>query len=311
MKKVDLSIIIPIFNEEECIDALFDSLKIVVEKLLSEDKTLEVIIVDDHSGDSSWEKLEEIKKSYSWLRCIRLLRNSGSHVAIYAGLNQCLGESAFIISADLQAKPDLIFDFMKKSEEGFDVVLGDRQARTDPFFKKVISSIFNIFVSKFVMKNFPMNGGDVFLINRKITNAIVECNEKNVNIFVLILSLCSDVGHVNYQRFERYAGKSKWDVKKLSKLAYDTIITVSNIPFRFIFWVGVSTFVVSTAFTFLIIILKIMGKIPIEGWASILVAVSSFGSLILISVALLGEYLWRNFDQTRNRPMYIIDNELK
>ena len=309
MGNTDLSIIIPAYNESECLDALFIELSAVINKLHSRGVNTEVIVVDDHSNDGSWQKLSEIKDKYNWVRSLRLLKNSGSHIAIYAGLKHSRGKNAFIISADLQAKPDLIFDFLKSREEGYQVVLGNRESRNDPKVKKLISSIFNIFVSKFVMKNFPMNGGDVFLISRNIIDAIIECNEKNVNIFVLILSLCNEVGQVPYKREDRFAGKSKWDIKKLTKLAYDTIITVSNLPFRFIFWTGIIIFIFSMFYILLVILLKMLGVIKIEGWASLLVAISGFGDLSLISISILGEYLWRNFDQTRNRPLFLIEEE--
>ena len=161
-------------------------------------------------------------------------------------------------------------------------------------------------MSRFVARDFPVRGGDVFLIDRDIIDAVLQCEEKNANIFVLMLSLCKDVGVVKYRRQERYAGVSKWNVSQLFKLAYDSIIMVGYLPLRLVMWVGILSFLLSVLMVCYLLIAKLTGLIQVEGWTSILAAIVAFGGIHMISISIVGEYLWRNFDQTRKRPIFII-----
>ena len=300
-----LSIIIPAFNEEACLPALFAALEPVINNALKNHQ-IEVIIVDDHSSDQTPELLNKASASHRWLSYIRLLRNSGSHVAILAGLTVCKGDMAFIMGADLQDPPEIIPSFIAKLSQGYKIVLGERTERRDPILKRVFAGIFNYLMCRFVLENFPVNGGDVFLLDRDIIDAVIQCEEKNVNIFVLILSLCKDVGVVKYERAERYAGESKWNLPKLIKLGYDSVITVGYVPLRIVLWGGVLSFLLSLFVICYLLIGKLTGIISVQGWASLLAAVLALGGLNLVSISVLGEYLWRKFDQSRKRPMYIV-----
>jgi glycosyltransferase involved in cell wall biosynthesis len=302
-----LSIIIPAFNEEACLPALFDALALTIRNSLAE-HDVQVIVVDDHSQDTSPQILECYCEQYEWLEHIRLLKNSGSHVAIFAGLSVCSGDAAFIMGADLQDPPSIISSFIEEWLRGHPIVLGERTKREDPWHKVLPSKVFNYFMSRFVLPDFPVNGGDVFLVDRTIINAVVQCREKNVNIFVLILSLSSDIGSVTYERHARHAGDSKWTTGKLLKLAFDSVITVGYLPLKTILWLGIGTFFFATMILFYLVVARLFGWIEISGWASTMALIAAFGGIQMISIAILGEYLWRNFDQTRNRPMFIIQN---
>jgi glycosyltransferase involved in cell wall biosynthesis len=300
-----LSIIIPAFNEEACLPALFDALDLTIRNSLAA-HDVQVIVVDDHSRDTSSHMLERYCEQYEWLEHIRLLKNSGSHVAIFAGLSVCSGDAAFIMGADLQDPPGIISSFIEEWSRGQLIVLGERTKREDPWHKVWPSKVFNYFMSRFVLPNFPVNGGDVFLVDRAIINAVVQCREKNVNIFVLILSLSSDIGSVTYERRARYAGDSKWTPGKLLKLAFDSVITVGYLPLKTILWLGLTTVAFATLILFYLVIARLCGWIELSGWASTMALITAFGGIQMISIAILGEYLWRNFDQTRDRPMFII-----
>lgn len=301
-----LSIIIPAFNEEECIPSLIERLDDCIRDL-GGGCNIEVIVVDDHSSDKTSHLLGHYGVSRSWLKNIRLLRNSGSHVAIFAGLSICSGDFAYIMGADLQDPPEIIPSFIGEIQKGYKIVLGERASRDDPWSKAYPSLIFNFFMSRFVLKNFPTRGGDVFIIDRDIIDAIIQCGEKNVNIFVLMLSLCDDVGKVQYHRRERLAGESKWNFAKLIKLAFDSVITVGYLPLKLMLYMGVSTFVFSLLVLVYLLLAHVLGLIVVPGWTSVLALISVFGGLNIISISILGEYLWRNFDQTRNRPIFIIE----
>ena len=151
--------------------------------------------------------------------------------------------------------------------------------------------------------DFPCKRGrDVFLIDRTIIDAVLQCREKNVNIFVLMLSLCSDVTSVTYERHARYAGVSKWNIGKLMKLAFDSVITVGYLPLKTIMWLGIFTFGMSVVILFYLIAAKLAGWVEVSGWASTMALIAAFGGVQMVAIAVLGEYLWRNFDQTRERP---------
>lgn len=302
-----LSLVIPAFNEEECLPSLISALEETLVGPLA-GQEVDVVVVDDHSTDATSRLLTEYAETRPWLKYIRLLKNSGSHVAIFAGLSVCQGDMAYIMGADLQDPPEIIPAFIAEKNKGFKIVLGERACRDDPLYKVIPSKIFNFFMSRFVLKNFPVKGGDVFLLDRDIIDAVLRCNEKNVNIFVLMLSLCSDVGTVQYHRRQRVAGNSKWDFAKLLKLAFDSVITVGYLPLKVILWTGLITFVLSVAIVLYLIVGKLAGWIEVTGWASVMALVTAFGGLNMVSIAIVGEYLWRNFDQTRQRPMFIIEH---
>lgn len=301
-----LSIIIPAFNEEACIPELMRALDATITGVLSEHE-VEVVLVDDHSRDATPQLLAESASRHTWLRHIRLLKNSGSHVAIFAGLSVCTGEAAFIMGADLQDPPDIIPGFLAEHARGHRIILGERAKRDDPWHKVWPSKVFNYFMSRFVLSNFPVNGGDVFLIDRTIIDAVLQCREKNVNIFVLMLSLSSDAASVAYERRARHAGESKWTVGKLMKLAFDSVITVGYLPLKTILWLGAGTFACSVLMLFYLVIAKLAGWIEVSGWASMMALITAFGGIQMVAIAVLGEYLWRNFDQTRDRPIFIIE----
>lgn len=301
-----LSIVIPAFNEEACLPELMRALEEAIAGALAAHQ-VEVVVVDDHSSDATPALLAEYAGRHAWLKYIRLLKNSGSHVAIFAGLSVCTGEAAFIMGADLQDPPEIIPGFVAEQARGSKIVLGERAKRDDPWHKVLPSKVFNFFMSRFVLSNFPVNGGDVFLIDRAIINAVLQCREKNVNIFVLMLSLSSDAASVAYERRARHAGESKWTVGKLMKLAFDSVITVGYLPLKAILWLGIATFACSVLILFYLVIAKLAGWIEVSGWASTMALITAFGGIQMVAIAVLGEYLWRNFDQTRERPMFIIE----
>ena len=302
-----LSIVIPAFNEEACLPELMRVLDEAIAGALAAQR-VEVVIVDDHSRDATPRLLAEYAARYSWLKYIRLLKNSGSHVAIFAGLSVCVGEAAFIMGADLQDPPEIIPGFIAEHLRGAKIVLGERAKRDDPWHKVLPSKAFNFFMSRFVLSNFPVNGGDVFLIDRAIINAVLQCREKNVNIFVLMLSLYGDAASVAYERRARHAGESKWTMGKLMKLAFDSVITVGYLPLKAILWLGMTTFAASILILLYLLAAKLAGWIEVSGWASTMALITAFGGVQMVTIAVLGEYLWRNFDQTRDRPIFIIEH---
>jgi glycosyltransferase involved in cell wall biosynthesis len=303
-----LSIVIPAYNEEACLAALFAALDAAIQGDLAS-YCAEVVIVDDHSSDRTAEMLAASSSGFPWLKYVRLLKNSGSHVAIFAGLSVCTGDVAFVMGADLQDSPDIIPRFVDKMRrDGKKIVLGERLTRNDPLSKVIPSRIFHFLMSRMVMKGYPANAGDVFLLHRDIVDAVLQCNEKNANIFVLMLSICDDVSSVPYDRQQRIAGESKWNITKLLKLAFDSVITVGYLPLKVILWSGILTSILALLTVLYMIFGKLGGWIEVPGWASVMVLVAIFGGVNMISIAIIGEYLWRNFDQTRQRPMFIIES---
>lgn len=307
-RPIDLSIIIPAFNEGECLEALVAALEQAMNGCLARWET-EILIVDDHSTDGSTDKIRRYCEKYPWLKMIRLLKNSGSHTAIYAGLTRCDGQFAYIMGADLQDPVEAIPKFLDEITKGYKVVLGERESRSDPFLKKYSATCFNLFLSKFIIPSFPKNGGDVFLLDRDIIDAVIQCQERNTNIFILMLFMCPDVGTVKYERSARFAGTSKWNMMKLIKLAFDSFVTVGLLPIKIVLWVGVFNMLLAILLSIITIINKLCGNIEATGWASTITAILLVGGVNLISIGILGEYLGRNFDQTRKRPLFLIEEE--
>lgn len=307
MKKI--SIIVPVYYNQDNLLPLYADLKEKVFNKLKENTNTEyeLIMVDDGSKDNSYKVMQDLAKIDSNIKIIHLSRNYGEHAAILAGLSQCTGDCAVRKAADLQEPSEMILDMMKKYDEGYKVVLATRADREEPIVQKAFSNLYAFLMRKLALHNMPKGGFDSFLIDRQVIDFLVKMQESNTSLMSQILWAGFETATVPYVRKKREIGKSRWTLSKKIKLVYDSLISFSYFPIKMITNVGFFSFFISVMLLLIIIYKKFVGKIDVEGYTSlIMVMLMAFG-IIMLSIGILGEYLWRTYDAARKRPPYIIE----
>ncbi len=305
MKKI--SIIIPVYFNEANLLPLYNDLKENVLNKLTCD--YEIVMVDDGSTDRSYEVICELAKIDSKIKPVKLSRNFGSHAAILAGLSVCTGDCAAMKAADLQEPSELILDMLEKYNEGNNVVLAVRSDREESFSQKAFASVYYWMVRKSALPNMPKGGFDCFLIDRQVIDTLVALHEKNTSLMGQIIWSGYKTATVYYVRKKREIGKSRWTLRKKLKLVSDSLYGFSYLPIKLISGVGVVSLIGSIVWLLVIFISKLLNKISIPGYTTLsIILLLSFG-ITMFSIGVIGEYIWRMFDATRNRPPFIIEHE--
>lgn len=303
MKKI--SIIIPVYYNQDNLLPLYADLK---EKVLTKLKIdYELIFVDDGSKDNSYKVMLDLAKLDNKIKTIKLSKNFGEHAAILAGLSQCTGDCAVRKAADLQEPSKVIIDMLKKYEEGNKVVLAVREDREEPITQKAFSNLYAFLMRKLALHNMPKGGFDTFLIDRQVIDILVKMQERNTSLMSQILWAGFDTATVPYVRKKREIGKSRWTLSKKIKLVYDSLLSFSYFPIKLITVCGFLSFIISIILLIVIMYQRITGIIDVEGYTSIIMIMLMGFGIIMLSIGVIGEYLWRTYDAARNRPPYIID----
>ncbi|MEG2678029.1 MAG: glycosyltransferase family 2 protein, partial [Oscillospiraceae bacterium] len=250
---------------------------------------------------------EELCKEDNRLRGIHLSRNFGSHAAILCGLCNATGDCAVVKAADLQEPAEMLLEMYEKWKSGSNVVLALRKDRMDSFGQKLFANLYYWLVRKVALNQMPKGGFDIFLIDRKVIEVLKLMDEKNSAITAQILWSGFKTDKIYYTRQARKVGKSRWTLKKKIKLVSDTLFSFSTVPVTIISTVGVLSFFGSLLWALLVLVLKLLGKIEVSGWTTMFIFnLFSFG-IIMLTLGILGGYIWRAFDATRNRPPYIVE----
>ncbi|MDD3375721.1 MAG: glycosyltransferase family 2 protein [Candidatus Omnitrophica bacterium] len=301
-----ISVIIPAFNEQENLDELYQRLSDVALKVKGHD--FEFIFVDDCSADDTQKMLKILNEKDKRVKAIRFARNSGSHAALAAGLNSCCGDCAIALAADLQDPPELISSLVEKWEKGAKTVWAARSRRDgESFSVRIFSRIYYALINALTNIQVSALGADVFLIDRKVIEALRKMPEKHSSIYMAIAWLGFTQETICYVKEARHKGKSKWNLRMKVKLLLDSILSFSDIFIRLI-----SIFGFLMAFSGFVYALSIICRyfffgIPGQGWSSLIVAIFVLGGIQMIMLGILGEYVWRTFDESRNRPQYVVD----
>ncbi len=300
-----LSIIIPIYNEEGNIHKLFERLTHVISVLHLD---AEFIFINDGSVDGSIRLIKELASLHSNVLYIDFARNFGHQIAVTAGLDHCKGKAAVIIDADLQDPPELIGEMFKKWEEGYEVVYAKRRSREgESYLKKFTAKLFYRMLKKITSINIPVDTGDFRLIDRKIIDALKQMSEQQKFLRGQISWIGFRQTFIEYDRDARYSGKTGYTFKKMTRLALDGITSFSNLPLKFATFAG---FLVSgIAFIMILYALysRFISKEYVPGWTSLMLAVLFIGGVQLICIGIIGEYISRMDSNVRNRPLYIIN----
>lgn len=299
------SIVVPIYYNALNIPHTVPRLQ-ALEKQLPGFK-LEFIFVDDGSQDNSLSLLLEEKKKDSRIKVIKLSKNFGSMAAIQAGLSFSTGDCVGIIAADLQDPPELFIEMISRWKTGTKVVLATRSDREESFSQKAFSNTYYFLLEKFALKNYPKGGFDFVLIDKQVVNEVLQIQEKNTNIMSLIYWLGHKQEYIPYVRQERKLGKSRWTLSKKIKLFIDSFVSFSYTPIRFMSVIGFLTALISILYGLFVIVSNIFGIIELQGWTTIVALITFLLGIIMIMLGIIGEYLWRILDESRQRPSYIVD----
>lgn len=301
-----LSIIIPIYNEEGNIPKLFERLTNVISVLQSD---AEFIFINDGSVDGSIKLIKELASLHSNVHYIDFARNFGHQIAVTAGLDYCKGKAAVIIDADLQDPPELIVEMFQKWKEGYEVVYAKRRSRDgESYLKKFTAKLFYRMLKKITSINIPVDTGDFRLIDRKIIEALKQMPEQQKFLRGQISWIGFRQTFIEYDRDARYSGKTGYTFKKMTRLALDGITSFSNLPLKFATFTG---FMVSgIAFVMILYALysRFISRDYVPGWTSLMLAVLFIGGVQLICIGIIGEYISRMSSNVRNRPLYIIND---
>lgn len=305
-----LSIIIPVYNEEKVIEECYRRFTEVLKKLDSYNH--EIIFINDGSKDRTLGLLKIIAESDKDVKIISFSRNFGHQAAVTAGLKEVTGDAIVIIDADLQDPPELIPDMLRLWEEGNQVIYGKRKNRKgESSFKLFTAKMFYKTLSSLSDIEIPKDTGDFRLVDREVVDVINSLPEHNK----FLRGLFSWVGFnqipYEYERQERFAGNTKYPLKKMLKLASDGIISFSNKPLKMVGTLGMASIIIS----FLVLIYALISYIfklneLSAGWTSIMVAITFFAGVQLLSIWVISEYIGRIYDEAKGRPQYIINEKI-
>lgn len=302
-----LSIIIPCYYNELNIESTAKEL-IANEAKFPLETIFEYIMVDDGSKDGTFMELMKFRNAYpDKVKVIKLSGNFGSYNAILAGMKYASGEANVIVSADLQDPIELMPRFYEHWLKGIKLVLGNRQDREDPFFSKIFAQTFQFLIKKYALPNLPKGGFDYVLFDKQLKDQVLEMDESNSNSLYLLTWLKYDYVSIPYSRMKRKAGKSRWTLSKKIKLFVDSFVAFSFLPIRVISVSGLLLGLISIIYAMYIMYNKLMGNIDVEGWTTMMLVFLFVSSFQMISLGILGEYVWRTLDASRKRPNFVID----
>lgn len=302
-KMAHISVVIPVYKAEECIDELYRRLLKVVEKI---DPDFEILFIEDSGGDRSWDKIIALSQKDPRVKGLQFSRNFGQHYGITAGLDHCNANWVIVMDCDLQDRPEEIPKLYHKAQEGCDIVLAVRGKRQDSLLKRLLSRLFYRIFSYFL--GFEYNGevGNFRIMSRKAVEAFRLLREKARFFGALVAWTGFQVTEVEVEHAERFAGKSAYDFKKLWQLAWDSIIAYSDKPLKLTIRLGFMISVISFCYGIYILIHAFLYHTTVPGWNSLIVSIYFMGGIIISIMGILGIYLGKIFDETKKRPLYLI-----
>ena len=302
-----ISVVLPVYNEAENLSTLSERLISVLENVAN--RNFEIIFVDDGSDDGSAEILDAFHVRDRRIKALHLSRNFGHQAALQAGLDQSTGEAVISMDSDLQDPPEVLDSFIKKWQEGYDVVYAVRRKRKENFLKRAAYAIFYHTLKSIANVDVPLQSGDFCLMDRRVVDALVNLKERNR----FLRGLRSWVGFrqvsIEYERDARHAGAPKYTISKLINLALSGYIGFSAMPLRAATWLGFLCAGAGFGTALWVLGTKLMDVPSPRGWASTVAVILFVGGVQLVMLGVVGEYLSRVYDEVRQRPLYIVRSQ--
>jgi len=300
-----LSIVVPCFDEEACLPVLHDRLTKAAQSAIGED--YEIVLINDGSGDKTWGIMQQIAASDPKLVAVNLSRNHGHQLALTAGLDLCRGDVILVIDADLQDPPELLGEMLETMRrENADVVYGVRRSRAgETAFKRATAHGFYRLLSRATEVEIPVDTGDFRLISRRALEAFLAMPEQARFIRGMVAWIGFRQVPLPYHRDERFAGVTKYPLKKMIRFAFDALTGFSSAPLKLASHAGLILSLGSVVIVLYILAGWLSGR-SVPGWTSLMLVVVVLGAIQMFVLALMGEYLGRLYNQSKNRPLYIV-----
>ena len=302
-----ISIVSPVYRAEKILPILVSEINLVMERI-GED--YEIILVDDRSPDNSWEVMKVLSNQNPKIKSIRLSRNFGQHSAIFAGLTKTKGDWVVVMDCDMQDQPKEIAKLYKKALEGYDIVLGQRENRKDKFLKKLSSKLFYKVFNYLSGGQFNNEIGNFGIYKKKVIDSILNINDY-IKFFPLFINWVGFKStSIPIEHSSREEGKSSYSISRLLKLAFNVIISFSDKPLRLFINFGLGISILSFILGIYYLYLAVTHRITQPGFSSLILSIWFLSGIIISCIGIVGVYLGKTFDQTKNRPTFIIDEEL-
>ena len=307
MQRPALSLLIPVYNEEAIIEELDRRLKAFLGEIA---ETWEVVFVDDGSHDRTLAALSELAAAEPRYKVITFSRNFGHQIAITAGMDRAEGDAVVIMDADLQDPPEVVNDMIEKWREGYDVVYGQRSIRHgESFFKRATAAAFYRLLRALMPIEIPLDTGDFRLMSRSVVLSMRALREQHRFVRAMVSWVGFKQTAVQYERPERFAGETKYPLRKMVRFAVDGITSFSIVPLRIATWLGLLSGLVAIVTSAWALYAELTDQ-TVPGWASIMIAVALAASAQLIMTGILGEYIGRIYEEVKRRPLYVVADTL-
>ena len=305
-----LSIVVPVFNEEETINETVRRLKIV-QNSISNYLKIDIVFVDDGSVDRTLQILREIANIDPSCKIISFSRNFGHQIAITAGIDSCVSDYVAIIDADLQDPPELIVQMYAMAKKGYDVVYGKRRKRAgETIFKRVTAALFYRILSYFCEINIPTDTGDFRLMSKRSVDEFKKLKEKHRFVRGMVPWVGFKSIACEYDRAERFAGETKYPLRKMIAFAANAIFSFSKRPLTIATSIGFVSILIGMIWACYLLYLKLFTNIPIEGMTAILITIIFFAEIQILLIGLMGEYIARIFEEVKGRPLYVVAEKI-
>jgi len=311
MSRPQLSLVIPVYNEEDSLPELDRRLRALFANLPQVGEKWEVVFVDDGSTDNSRSLLVSMAGAESRYRLVGFSRNFGHQFAITAGVDRADGDAVVVLDADLQDPPSVVSDMIDKHRSGYDVVYGVRNKREgETWFKRATAALFYRIIRSITGVAIPLDAGDFRLMSRPVVLTLRALREQHRFVRGMVAWIGFRQTAVYYDREARFAGTTKYPVSKMLKFAIDGITSFSILPLRVATWLGVFAAVCAFGIGAWAIAVRVLGLGTVPGWTTIMFAVALGSSAQLLMTGVLGEYVGRIYEEIKRRPLYIIDKEV-
>lgn len=302
-----ISVISPVYRAEGILNELVLRIEESIQRITD---NYEIILVDDRSPDDSWNVMKSIASKRSCIRCFRLSRNFGQHYAITAGLDHACGDWIVVMDCDLQDRPEEIPLLYRKAKDGFDVALARRFGRKDSFLKRMLSKLFYRTLGYLTGTKQDETVANFGIYSRKVINEVKKMRESIRYFPTMVRWVGFNTISINVEHAERTEGKSNYNLRKLFLLALDIILAYSDRPIRIVIKFGLFISFVSILFIFYTIYQWWQGDISVLGYPSLIISIWFLSGCILTTLGVIGLYIGKTFEGVKNRPIYIIDEEV-